>query len=112
MRFIALCAVSCLLGTAGGAGIVRGQTPAPAPTPASVAKAEQVLLEARKALGADKLAAVKNMIASGRTRRIRGNNLVPIEFEIFSNCPTSTSGSTSSPPRTRTRHRPASTATP
>ncbi len=87
MRFIALCAVSCLLGTAGGAGIVRGQTPAPAPTPASVAKAEQVLLEARKALGADKLAAVKTMIASGRTRRIRGNNLVPIEFEIFLELP-------------------------
>ena len=64
MRFIALCTVSCLLGTAGGAGIVRGQTPAPAPTPASVAKAEQVLLEARKALGADKLSAFKNYLES------------------------------------------------
>ena len=88
MRFLALCAASCLLGTAGGAGIVRGQAPTPAaPTPASVAKAEQVLVEARKALGGDKLAAVTNMIASGRTRRVRGNNLVPIEFEIFLELP-------------------------
>ena len=36
----------------------------------------------RKALGGDKLAALKTLVASGRTRRIRGNNLVPIEFEI------------------------------
>jgi hypothetical protein len=44
-----------------------------------------VLAAAREALGGDKkLAAVTTVIATGRTRQIRGNNLVPIEFEI--NC--------------------------
>jgi hypothetical protein len=33
-------------------------------------------------MGGDKLAAVKTLVASGRTRRVRGDNLVPIEFEI------------------------------
>ena len=53
-----------------------------APSPESVQKAEQVLADVRKALGGDKLEAVKTLVASGRTRRVRGNNLVPIEFEI------------------------------
>jgi hypothetical protein len=57
------------------------QPPASPPSPESVKKAEQVLAEARKALGG--LARVKTMIASGRTKRVRGNNLVPIEFEIL-----------------------------
>jgi len=47
--------------------------------------AAQVLAAAREALGGDAvLAAVKSFVATGRTRQIRGNNLVPIEFEI--NC--------------------------
>jgi hypothetical protein len=47
--------------------------------------AAQVLAAARDALGGDKgLAAVKTFVATGRTRQVRGNNLVPIEFEI--NC--------------------------
>jgi len=47
--------------------------------------AESVLAAARDALGGDKnLAAVKTVVATGRTRQLRGNNLVPIEFEI--NC--------------------------
>src|SRR5262249_22670101 len=47
--------------------------------------ASQVLAMAREALGGDqKLASVKTFVATGRTRQIRGNNLVPIEFEI--NC--------------------------
>ena len=53
----------------------------PPPSAESVKKAEQVLVEARKALGG--LDSVKTLVASGRTKRIRGNNLVPIEFEIF-----------------------------
>lgn len=57
------------------------------PNPDSIAKADQVLAEARKALGGDKLAGVKTLVASGRTRRIRGNNLVPIEFEILMELP-------------------------
>jgi hypothetical protein len=45
----------------------------------------QVLAGAREALGGEKkLSAVKTFTATGRTRQVRGNNLVPIEFEI--NC--------------------------
>src|SRR5262245_34645308 len=44
-----------------------------------------VLAAARTALGGEsRLAAVKTFLATGRTRQVRGNNLVPIEFEI--NC--------------------------
>jgi len=47
--------------------------------------ATAVLAAAREALGGEKkLAAVKTFIANGRTRQVRGNNLVPIEFEM--NC--------------------------
>jgi hypothetical protein len=47
--------------------------------------ATQVLAAAREALGGEnRLSAVKTFVATGRTRQIRGNNLVPIEFEI--NC--------------------------
>jgi hypothetical protein len=63
------------------------QAPTPAPSPESVKKAEQVLADARKALGGDKLAELKTLIASGRTKRVRGNNLVPIEFEILIELP-------------------------
>jgi hypothetical protein len=47
--------------------------------------AAQVLSSAREALGGEKkLSAVRTFTATGRTRQVRGNNLVPIEFEI--NC--------------------------
>jgi len=37
----------------------------------------------REALGSEKqIAAVKTVVASGRTRQVQGDNLVPIEFEI------------------------------
>jgi hypothetical protein len=61
--------------------------PAAAPTPESIKRAEQVLSEARAALGGDKLASIKTLIASGQTKRVRGNNLVPIEFEILIELP-------------------------
>jgi hypothetical protein len=64
-----------------------GPAPPSAPSPEAVKKAEQVLAEARKALGGDKLASVTTLSASGRTRRVRGNNLVPIEFEILVELP-------------------------
>jgi hypothetical protein len=55
--------------------VLLGQTP----------DAAQVISSAREALGGEKkLSAVRTFTASGRTRQIRGNNLVPIEFEI--NC--------------------------
>jgi hypothetical protein len=41
-----------------------------------------VLAAARAALGGDKIAGVKTLVANGRTRQVRGDNLVPIEFEI------------------------------
>lgn len=42
-----------------------------------------ILAAAREALGGEKkIAAVKNLVATGRTRQVRGDNLVPIEFEI------------------------------
>jgi hypothetical protein len=50
--------------------------------------ASQVLAAARQALGGEeKLAAVRTFIAAGRTRQVRGNNLVPIEFEIACELP-------------------------
>ena len=55
----------------------------PAPMPAQSRDPAAVLSEARDALGGDKrLSAVKNFVATGRTRQVRGDNLVPIEFEI------------------------------
>jgi hypothetical protein len=65
----------------------QAAAPAPAPSAESVKRAEQVLADARKALGGDKLAELKTLVASGRTRRVRGNNLVPIEFEILIELP-------------------------
>jgi hypothetical protein len=66
----------------------RPPAPQPAPpSPESIQKAEQVLADARKALGGDKLAQLKSLVASGRTKRVRGNNLVPIEFEILIETP-------------------------
>ena len=54
-------------------GIVYGQG----------ATADEVLAKARQALGGEKkLNAVKSFVATGQTRQIRGDNLVPIEFEI------------------------------
>jgi hypothetical protein len=51
-------------------------------------EAGQVLAAARDALGGEKsLAGVKTFVATGRTRQIRGNNLVPIEFEISCELP-------------------------
>jgi hypothetical protein len=63
------------------AGALAGYSP----VHGQVRDATQVLAAAREALGGDKnLAAVKTFVATGRTRQLRGNNLVPIEFEI--NC--------------------------
>ena len=44
---------------------------------------QAILAATREALGGEKkLSAVKTIVATGRTQQIRGNNLVPIEFEI------------------------------
>ena len=60
-----------------------GAPPAPAaPSLAALERAATILAEARKALGGPALDGVKTLTASGRTKRVRGNNLVPIEFEL------------------------------
>jgi hypothetical protein len=91
MASVRRAALGTLTAFAGAAAIAFAQAPAmpPSPTPAappsaeSVKKAEQVLADARKALGGEKLEGLKSLVGSGRTKRVRGNNLVPIEFEIF-----------------------------
>jgi len=55
---------------------------APPLTQAAIDKAAPTLAAARQALGGDKLAAVRTLSARGQTRRLRGNNLVPILFEM------------------------------
>jgi hypothetical protein len=50
--------------------------------------ASAIVSQARQALGGDsRLAGVKTFIATGRTRQVRGDNLVPIEFEIQTELP-------------------------
>jgi hypothetical protein len=52
------------------------------------ADAGAILAAARGALGGDgKLSEVKSFVATGRTRQVRGNNLVPIEFELYCELP-------------------------
>ena len=72
-------AVTCLA-TAG--------TIAQSPAPAGKGDATAVLAAARQALGGDKkLSAVKTLTATGRTRQVRGETLVPSEFELFIELP-------------------------
>lgn len=82
MRGFARCAAAGTLVAV--AGIYAGaQAPAP-----PVKDAGPILAAARQALGGEKrLSAVKTFTATGRTRQIRGENLVPIEFEIFVELP-------------------------
>src|SRR5712692_6296159 len=48
----------------------------------------KVLAAARDALGGEKaLGGVKSFTAAGRTKQVRGENLVPIEFEIACELP-------------------------
>ena len=71
-------AVVCLAAAAAVSGPVAAQTKDPA----------TILAAARTALGGEKkLTAVKTFTATGRTRQVRGDNLVPIEFEIFVELP-------------------------
>jgi hypothetical protein len=59
---------------------LHAQAPAP--------DAAAVLAAARDAMGGEKrIAGVKTIVATGRTRQVRGDNLVPIEFEIAFEAP-------------------------
>jgi hypothetical protein len=63
--------------------VVMALSPAAAQQPTGAPTASTVLAAAREALGGEKrLAAVRSIVANGRTRQVQGNNLVPIEFEI------------------------------
>ena len=79
MRVFAQCAaVVCLAAAAAVSGPAAAQTKDPA----------TILAAARTALGGEKkLTAVKTFTATGRTRQVRGDNLVPIEFEVFVELP-------------------------
>lgn len=83
MRVFAQCAAAGVLAVAlVTPQLLAGQSPAPAKDAAAI------LAAARQALGGEKkLAAVKSFTATGRTRQVRGDNLVPIEFEIFVELP-------------------------
>jgi hypothetical protein len=63
-------------------------TPATASAQATAGDPAAILAAAREAIGGEKrLADVKTLVATGRTRQVRGDNLVPIEFEISSEFP-------------------------
>jgi hypothetical protein len=78
MRVSAQIAAACV-----AAVVTTGQAQV-APRPS----ADAVLSSAREALGGEtRLAAVRSFTASGRTRQVSGDNLVPIEFEIACELP-------------------------
>lgn len=91
--WLVLILAACVLAVRGGAqspagpaasaapGAGRAAAPPP-PSLAAIERATKVLADARLAMGGDKLAAVKTLVANGRARRVRGNNLQPIEFEM------------------------------
>jgi len=71
-----------LYGVAAAAAVLAQPLGAQSKDPAAI------LASARQALGGEaKLSAVKSFTATGRTRQVRGDNLVPIEFEIQAELP-------------------------
>src|SRR6187549_3663987 len=85
MRVFAHCAAAGILLTA---ILAPTTTIAQAQPGASSRDPSAILAAARQALGGEKkLSAVKSFSATGRTRQVRGDNLVPIEFEIFVELP-------------------------
>ena len=90
MRVFGHCAVAgCLAAAVVFSGATARGTSEPAIGSAAQSKdPAAILAAARLALGGDaKLSAVKSFTATGRTRQVRGDNLVPIEFEIFVELP-------------------------
>jgi hypothetical protein len=69
--------------------LVCGALTAPGPANGQTdANATRVIADARTAMGGDaKLTAIKTFVVTGRTRQVRGDNLVPIEFEIQAELP-------------------------
>jgi len=76
--------VLCICGTLSRADVATQDEARPNADP----RAAAVLAETRAALGGEeKLAAVKSFSTTGRTRRVQGDNLVPIEFEMLVELP-------------------------
>ena len=74
-------------------------------------RAATVLSATREALGGDqRISAVRTFIATGRTRQLRGDNLVPIEFEIQAELPDKYSRRDELPAQDAGPRPPASTA--
>ena len=83
--FEQIAAILCVCGTLESAGMVSGASDI---VQAADDRATKVLAGARAALGGeDKLAGVKTLTTTGRTRRVQGENLVPIEFEMLVELP-------------------------
>ena len=86
MRVIGqIAAILCVCGTLiSHSETLRGNAQAPS----TDERAAKVLADARAALGGDeKLAAIKSFTTTGRTRRVQGDNLLPIEFEMLVELP-------------------------
>lgn len=85
--------ILCVCGTLAGHserlhGDGRPSSDVGAQAPANDERAAKVLADARAALGGEaRLAAIKSFTTTGRTRRVQGENLVPIEFEILVELP-------------------------
>ena len=84
---LAVLAAIALHGQAGQAGPAGQPPPAGQPGRAGQAPAggdaTAVMAAAHEALGSEtKINSVKTIVATGRTRQVQGDNLVPIEFEI------------------------------
>ena len=79
-----LATILCVCGTFVWHSAARDDLRAQAPDD----RAAKVLADARAALGGDgKVAAIKSFTTTGRTRRVQGENLVPIEFEMLVELP-------------------------
>lgn len=78
-------AILCVCGTLGWHTAMPDAAPQ---APATDERAAKVLADTRAALGGEaKLAAVMSFTTTGRTQRVQGNNLLPIEFEILVELP-------------------------
>jgi hypothetical protein len=70
------------------AAVVSAAGQAPTTLTGPAADVTNVLVAAREALGGEaRLSAIKAFTIAGRTQQVRGNNLVPIEFEIVCELP-------------------------
>jgi hypothetical protein len=68
--------------------VPQADKPRDEPGAAGSDAAARVLADARTAMGGEaRLVAIKTFIVTGRTRQVRGDNLVPIEFEIQAELP-------------------------